>query len=332
MSSPSLTTIQSSTAEIVDLAALRAEHLDGLWEREKRLWREELYWDAAPGIAVIRTAMKRRSLAGKAIRVQGVVVGCGYYLVDGSRAVVGSFMLAPEARAPGLGFPLAECLLASIQAEPEVSRIESQFIPFGLAWLRDAFQTRGFREYPRVFLRRCLDQGGAASAGSDTFEFEPWSRSYLSRAALLMQQAHTGMVDAEVNELYRRPEGCRTLLENIIHQQGCGNPIPIASYVVRKPPEKMLAGFIVSTEIAAGHAHLAQVAVSPSAQGLGLGKLLLGRAIDALSRAGYRTVSLMVTESNQRAISLYASMGFQTVLRFPVFSWDRKDLRRTTPS
>jgi ribosomal protein S18 acetylase RimI-like enzyme len=31
----------------------------------------------------------------------------------------------------------------------------------------------------------------------------------------------------------------------------------------------------------------------------------------------------MVSRSNQIALSLYQSLGFETVLPFPVFSWDR---------
>ena len=327
MSSPFLTATETSQAEIVDLVGLRPEQLENLWAEEKRLWQGELFWDTSAAISVIRDAVKRRSLAGRAIRIADEVVGCGYYIVDGKRAVLGSFMLAPNARVATIGLSLARSLIASVQseqAEVAVTRVESQFIPFGLPWLRYAFLAERFREHARAFLRRPLQASSSGCPGSRLFEFKPWSSSYLPRAALLMQQAHDGRVDAEMNELYRNPEGCRTLLENILQLQGCGEPIPMASLVAQRRESRMLSGFIVATEISPRHAHLAQVAVSPSAQGLGLGKLLLGRAIDALTRAGYLTVSLMVSETNERAFLLYESMGFRTVLRFPVFSWDRQ--------
>lgn len=327
MAGPFLTTTETSEAEIVDLVGLRPEHLESLWAEERRLWQNVLLWDTTPSISVIRDAVKRRSLAGRAIRVADEVVGCSYYIVDGQRAVLGSFMLAPGARVRAIGLPLAASLIASVQGEGAVTRVESQFIPFDLPWLRDAFLAKGFRENDRAFLRRTLKASASSCSGSHLFEFKPWSSSYLSRAALLMQQAHDGRVDAEMNELYRNPEGCRTLLENILQLQGCGKPIPLASSVAQRPESRMLSGFIVATEISPRHAHLAQVAVSPVAQGLGLGKVLLGRAIDALTRAGYLTVSLMVSETNDRAFSLYQSLGFQTVLRFPVFGWDRQSPR-----
>ena len=326
MSSPFLTATETSQAEIVDLVGLRPEQLENLWAEEKRLWQGELFWDTSAAISVIRDAVKRRSLVGRAIRIANEVVGCGYYIVDGQRAVLGGFMLAPNARVATIGLPLAASLISSVQSEQAegVARVETQFIPFNLPWLRDAFLAERFREHDRAFLRRPLQASSSGCPGSRVFEFKPWSSSYLSRAALLMQAAHDGRVDAEMNELYRNPEGCRTLLENILQLQGCGEPIPMASLVAQRPESRMLSGFIVATEISPRHAHLAQVAVSPSAQGLGLGKLLLGRAIDALTGAGYLTVSLMVSETNERAFLLYESMGFRTALRFPVFSWDRQ--------
>ena len=332
MSSPFLTATETSQAEIVDLVGLRPEQLENLWAEEKRLWQGELFWDTSAAISVIRDAVKRRSLVGRAIRIANEVVGCGYYIVDGQRAVLGGFMLAPNARVATIGLPLAASLISSVQSEQAegVTRVETQFIPFNLPWLRDAFLARDkFREDAPGLELRTHDCQGTTSRNS------PWQsgvRSSSARAhayskrvlALLMQAAHDGRVDAEMNELYRNPEGCRTLLENILQLQGCGEPIPMASLVAQRPESRMLSGFIVATEISPRHAHLAQVAVSPSAQGLGLGKLLLGRAIDALTGAGYLTVSLMVSETNERAFLLYESMGFRTALRFPVFSWDRQ--------
>ena len=97
MSSPFLTATETSQAEIVDLVGLRPEQLENLWAEEKRLWQGELFWDTSAAISVIRDAVKRRSLAGRAIRIANEVVGCGYYIVDGQRAVLGGACL-PQTR------------------------------------------------------------------------------------------------------------------------------------------------------------------------------------------------------------------------------------------
>ena len=320
---PRVSADPASGVEIVELTSLGPEDLEGLWTEERRHWKELLYWDSEPATALVRAAVGRRRLPGKVVLAGGKVVGCGYYLVDRSRAVLGGFTLAKGARTSVIVVALAKSLLAAVQSKPGVCRIETQFVPFELSSLREAFLAGGFREFERVFLRSDLATGRQPSTEHGVFQFEPWAASYTSRAAALMQQAHLGSVDAEMNEMYRTQEGCRSLLDNIMAQHGCGQLVPTASYALRKPRAQALSGFLLTTEISAGHAHLAQVAVSPSAQGLGLGKLLLSRAIDALAQAGYRSVSLMVSETNRRALSLYESMGFRAVLGFPVFSWDR---------
>jgi len=312
-----------SGIEIVELTSLGPEALEPIWSEEQKYWNEWLFWDSEPATALVRAAVRRQRLPGKAMLAGGKVVGSGYYLIDRHRAVIGSFTLTREACTPVLVATLAQSLLSAVETEPEVCRIETQFVPFELPSLRETFLAAGFREFERMFLRNDLTSGQETASGHVEFRFEPWSASYADRAAALMQQAHLGSVDAEMNEMYRTREGCRSLLDSIIAQHGCGRLVPAASYVLRRPRAQVLSGFMLTTEISTGHAHLAQVAVSPSAQGLGLGKLLLGRAIEALARAGYRTVSLMVSETNQRALSLYESMGFRPVLDFPVFSWDR---------
>ena len=107
-----------------------------------------------------------------------------------------------------------------------------------------------------------------------------------------------------------------------IVQNGCGEPLPFSCLVVRDR-NGTLGGLVVTTEISPGHAHVAQVAVGPAFEGQGLGKLLITAAVHSLAREGYRSVSLMVSGANRRAVSLYLSLGFQGLLRFPVFSWDR---------
>jgi ribosomal protein S18 acetylase RimI-like enzyme len=324
---PSIPADVTPPVQLVELTSLGPEALEGLWLEERRYWNEWLNWDSEPATALVRAAVQRRRLPGKVLLSGDKVVGCGYYLIDRHRAVIGSFTLSEQARTSALVAILAKGLLDAVQGEPAVRRIETQFVPFDLPALREIFLAAGFREFERMFLRNEWMSGRNAPATRGEFRFESWSGSYTNRAAVLMQQAHQGSVDAEMNEMYRTREGCRSLLDSIIEQYGCGRLVPAASYVLRRFSEEALCGFLLTTEISTGHAHLAQVAVSPSAQGLGLGKLLLARALDALARAGYRSVSLMVSGTNQRALSLYESMGFRLVLDFPVFSWDRQHPR-----
>jgi GNAT superfamily N-acetyltransferase len=235
--------------------------------------------------------------------------------------VVGSVAFSPTVEISTVGPCLIHSLVACLRNDPSVQRIESQFISFGLPWLSTWFQSHGFSTYHRVFLRRTLELLTSETPHDPDFSYERCSPGCLAEASRLMQEAHEDRVDAEMNELYRTREGCRVLLDNILHRRGCGEPIGSSSFLVRHGTGRV-SGLVIATEISPRHAHLAQVAVSPAMQGRGLGRHLLGRAVSALAREGFRSVSLMVSQANRNAYSLYTSLGFQEVLDFPVFSWD----------
>ena len=60
-------------------------------------------------------------------------------------------------------------------------------------------------------------------------------------------------------------------------------------------------------------AMLSRLYLAREAQGLGLGRLLMGAALEAAAALGARTVWLGVYERNPRAIAFYASWGFERV-------------------
>jgi ribosomal protein S18 acetylase RimI-like enzyme len=69
------------------------------------------------------------------------------------------------------------------------------------------------------------------------------------------------------------------------------------------------AGAVLSVRTAAGTL-IADVVVEPKAQGGGLGRRLLVRALRSVRNAGGQKIYLNVTEGNERAIRLYGSVGF----------------------
>ena len=183
--------------KIVDISSLEPRELELLWEREASLWLDRLYWDISPVLAVIRRAVERKSLAGKAARLGTDVVGYTYYMLEGHRAVLGSLVFIPKAEASEIGSRVLGSLLASIDTDPSVHRIESQFISFGLPWLSEFFRAHGFTEYNRRFLRRSLEATASEIPGNAGFHFELCSPACLNEASHLMQEAHEGSIDAE---------------------------------------------------------------------------------------------------------------------------------------
>lgn len=67
------------------------------------------------------------------------------------------------------------------------------------------------------------------------------------------------------------------------------------------------------TSIAAGEAHILNLCVDPSYQGLGLGGRLLGRILDLCRKRQVERVLLEVRPSNEQAMALYHRHGFSKV-------------------
>jgi len=69
--------------------------------------------------------------------------------------------------------------------------------------------------------------------------------------------------------------------------------------------------------VAAGEAHVLNVCVAPSAQGLGHGRRLMKRLLDLARWHRAERVFLEVRPSNPRAIALYDDLGFNEIGRRP---------------
>ena len=71
-----------------------------------------------------------------------------------------------------------------------------------------------------------------------------------------------------------------------------------------------LAAAVVTTEIAPGVAHVAQVVVDPAYRRRGVARQLLLMAAAAAKAQGAKRLTLMVGEDNDRARILFESLGF----------------------
>jgi ribosomal-protein-alanine N-acetyltransferase len=71
------------------------------------------------------------------------------------------------------------------------------------------------------------------------------------------------------------------------------------------------------------HAHLARLAVHPSAQGRGTGSAIVGDLFTRLAQSGYRKLSVNTQSDNQTSLSLYKKMGFlRTGAVYPVYTFE----------
>lgn len=75
-----------------------------------------------------------------------------------------------------------------------------------------------------------------------------------------------------------------------------------------------VVGYFVASSVA-GEVTLMNIAISPTKQGLGYGKVLLQALLDYAKQHDEQEVWLEVRESNVQAISLYSKLGFAEVDR-----------------
>lgn len=68
--------------------------------------------------------------------------------------------------------------------------------------------------------------------------------------------------------------------------------------------------------------HVKDIAVRPDAQGRGIGRRLLERALVSLAVDGASVVKLEVREGNDRAQALYRDVGFESMRRVPRYYGD----------
>jgi ribosomal protein S18 acetylase RimI-like enzyme len=307
--------------QVVDLDSVRVSELEVFFNQELAQWRERLLWDVSGALAALRRALERGGVNGKAIRCGPSTVGYAYFIVEGGRGVVTGLSVAPGWRGAGAAKLLVRAVVSELRRRG-VARIESQFVSFDSPWLVSCFEGERFRSFWREFRRLNLPRPRAVAASTAPLALQPWKSFMLTEASLLMQSAHAGGADARMNEMYRTAEGCRALLTNVLRHRGCGSAIPAASVVARHGGTQRTMGFAIVTETSSKQAHLAQLAVAPSFQSQGIGRRLLDHCIDRLLDLGFDTLSLMVSRDNERAVRLYRSVGFEPVLRFPIFRRD----------
>jgi RimJ/RimL family protein N-acetyltransferase len=105
----------------------------------------------------------------------------------------------------------------------------------------------------------------------------------------------------------------------LVHSGGCGRLIDDASFVVEDEDGAPQA-FVLTTRISATVAHIAQVVVEPADRRQGLATSLVHAAMSSVAAAGFRRVTLFVSDSNDRAARIYRRLGFKPAAKFIVAS------------
>jgi ribosomal protein S18 acetylase RimI-like enzyme len=286
-------------------------------------WEEFLDWDFTRSADLVRRFVDLRSLNGVTLLHKHILSGYCYYVYEEQKGLVGDLYVHPAHRTPDRELLLLRTAMQEMLATPFVERIESQLMLSPFYSLR----ALPYAEYASAFERDFMiaDLGETRDLPMRFFDssirFDAWADYHQDAAAVLIETAYRGHVDALINDQYRTVAGARRFLYNIVNYPGCGVFAPGASLVAISSTG-MLAGVVLSSIVNDRTGHITQICVAPEFRGAGLGYELMRRALLRLFHGGCRRVSLTVTSSNDEAIRLYEGMGFGDTRKFHAYVWE----------
>ncbi|MBZ5543331.1 MAG: GNAT family N-acetyltransferase [Acidobacteriia bacterium] len=324
--------------EVIDIRQFNAEAFESLLEAESRAWNSALRWDYGPSRRLVATCLDDKRLSGYALRAEGELIGYSFFFYEGEKGLIGNLFIIANGEMLEPAFLLLKHVFETLLATPGISRVETQLPHFSMEELEPCFRPHQFESYVRRFMllplasrRRALygnagptETPAAASSPLRGFTVVPWERKHDRAAAELVYGAYRGHVDAHINDQYSTLAGTTRLVENIVHQHGCGEMLPTASLVAIHQASGKLAAALALTAVRSRTAHIPQIAVAREFQAAGLGTVLMEASFQDLIRRGFEEVSLTVTELNAGAVRLYERLGFGTLRTFGAFTWNRR--------
>jgi ribosomal protein S18 acetylase RimI-like enzyme len=282
------------------------------------------------------SCLRDRRLSGYALAGEAGVRGYCFFFYDGEKGILGDLFVHPELDGLGYEQMLLDHAVETLLGTPGLCRVEAQLPHYPSDQLEPCLRPHHFQTFLRQFMG--LELAGRppaidASAGDAApgermrragIELVPWDKRWHDAAATMLYEAYREHVDAHINDQYASVLGATRLIENIFHNQGCGDFLPHISRLAVQQRTRELAGMLTITEVRPRTAHIPQVAVGPSFQGLGVGTTMMEAAFRNLAEEGFKEVTLTVTDSNAGAVRLYERLGFRGFRRFGAFIYHRE--------
>ncbi|MGA2356646.1 MAG: GNAT family N-acetyltransferase, partial [Terriglobales bacterium] len=304
--------------EILDLRHFSSADLRPLLEDEIAMWGRLLSWDYTTSAEMILRYMDAKILPGYAAIERGNIFGYSFFVYEQNKGVIGDLFVRNGARGGGreggaheigqheVEEKLLTHVIETLQQSPGIHRVEAQLLAQTTGEVARPFVQQGFSRHPRVFMNFDIGKHPqTAPVLPAQFEIRPWAEAEYQSAAALITAAYRGHVDSEINDQYRTLTGSLRFLNNIVRFPGCGTFDPQASFVIHERRTRTLAGLILCSQVRPDVGHITQVCVLPEYRSAGLGAVMMAASTRNLRGRGFRFISLMVTEANDRAIALY---------------------------
>ena len=283
-----------------------------LFVAEEERWQRLLGWDTRASWAIVEEGRLRGHVPGWILREPGGAVrGWAFYILHDGDLQIGGLTAS---RATDL-----RQLLDRVLDSPEASLATSvsAFVFPAPPSLISAFARRRFAVRSSLYLSRALTglDGNVPDLPAG-LRVRPFADRDVFPAVRLLASAYEGVPGAECFAPHGRLDEWVRYVRQLIDSPACGRWLASSCLVADDPADGRLVGAVLTTALSSETAHVAQLVVSRSARGLGVGDTLLTRACAAAGRSGYTAMTLMVDEDNAPARRLYGRQHFSARSEF----------------
>jgi len=294
---------------IVDWRELGAAEVAPLYAEQTRAWMDALGWDLSGSWAVVERARVAGALPGMVSRrANGSMAGWTFFLRQDEVLQIGA--LAGSGAGPVRG--LLEAILDSPEAAAARELTCLLYPPRACAL--SALRRRRFLLQPQRYVARSLAGWPGPSAApqlSDPFVARLWTEDDAVGCVRLLARAYASRGAGRA----LAPHGTLTEwaqhLGQIVHTPACGTLMRRACFLVEERTTRAPAGFVLTTAIGPGTAHVAQLAVDPAWTRRGIGRSLVHLAARAAGSGGANRITLLMPDDNEAASRLSAAEGFE---------------------
>lgn len=314
--------------EILDLRHFSSADLRPLIDDETRAWARLLSWDYTGSAEMILRYVDAKILPGYAAIDRGRVFGYAFFVYEGNKGVIGDLYVASNNGGrvpvqPEVETRLLVHVIETLQQSPGIHRVEAQLLVHESGAVAQPFLQQGFGRHPRLFMVKPLGESVSPSLRlPKEIEIRPWTEQDYQPAAAVITAAYRGHVDSDINDQYRTLSGALRFLNNIVRFPGCGLFDAESSFVAVNRSLRTIIGVILCSRVRHDVGHVTQVCLLPEYRSHHIGEALLACSSANLRKRKFSSLSLTVTEANNRAVDLYKRLGFETKRVFDAFVWE----------
>lgn len=280
-----------------------------LMDAERRRWLETLRWDMTASFQIIEQGRRAGHVPGWIVRdADGVDQGWTYYILHDGMLQIGGIV----ASRPVVARRLIDAILQSTEAD--LARRLSCFLFPESPSVASAFERQRFAMNETRYLLKPVTR--EASCPTLPAGIRAWRDTDLAPTVRLLASAYRGIPGASCFAPDGGIDQWAQYAGQLTRVPACGLFDPALSFVATGSSCTELLGAVVTTRLSEDTAHIAQIAVAPSARRSGLARQLLAASFAAAAEASLTSVTLMVDAENIAASSLYADLDFTERARF----------------